>query len=289
MEFNENVPISKRNEKEKTKATKKETAKKEVKYFKQCIEAKEKIYGPYHSSTLLAYRKLGLVYLHYGYRKQALQYFDKAFNQVIKKLENTEKDAQIIKNEFADLNHEIENLYYIDGLTGLYSREYFHNKIEQIIDEQKTTQIPYSVMIIEIDNLDRINRDFSYKTGDEIIKQSALLIAKEVNNGNILCKYNSDSFIVLLPGKNADTTIELASRIKSIIINNTFKHLQKEIQSTISIGIAEHHPPRLINFYNLIHEAKQALLTAKKNGGNRIQKAISQDNCMSYISSLKSF
>lgn len=289
MEFNENMPISKENDKEKTKATKKETAKKEVKYFKECIEAKEKIYGTYHNSTILAYRKLALVYLHYGYRKQALQYFDKAFNLLSKKLENTEKDTQIIKNEFADLNHEIENLYFIDGLTGLYSREYFHNAIEQIIDEQKTTQIPYSVMIIEIDNLDRINRNFSYKTGDEIIKQSALLIAKEVNNGNILCKYNSDSFIVLLPDKNADTTIELASRIKSIIINNTFKYLQKEIQSTISIGIAEHHPPRLINFYNLIHEAKQALLTAKKNGGNRIQKAISQDNCMSYISNLKTF
>lgn len=286
MEFHENTPVSK--EKKTSKTTNIEAARKEVKYFKECIEAKEKLYGPYHNSTLEAYRKLGLVYLHYGYKKQALEYLDQAYKLLHKKLENTEKDNQILKNDYADLNQEVENLYFIDSMTGLYSREYLHNILLKISDEQKHTQIPFSIMIIEIDHLDLINSRIGYKSGDEVIKQTALLIAKEIKNGNILCKYNSNSFIVLLPNKKADTTEELANRIKSLIFNNTFKYLQREIQSTISIGISEHYPPRIINFYNLINQAKQALLIAKKAGGNKIQKTISEDNCMSYISNLQS-
>ena len=81
-----------------------------------------------------------------------------------------------------------------DGLTFLYNRRSFNYDIERI----KRSMLPYSVIMLDIDNFKTINDTYGHKSGDEAIKQTAACINRALEPDEFVARMGGDEFVAII-------------------------------------------------------------------------------------------
>ncbi|MGN1404799.1 MAG: EAL domain-containing protein [Erysipelotrichaceae bacterium] len=82
-----------------------------------------------------------------------------------------------------------------DRLTGLYTKEYFYKKAEDII--QNDLDNDYSIICTNIENFKLYNDIFGQKAGDALLKDIASNISKTIGPDGICGRMNADRFLIL--------------------------------------------------------------------------------------------
>jgi len=106
---------------------------------------------------------------------------------------------------------QIEYLLNHDALTGVYNRLAFSEKRKEY-DENNI--LPVSVITCDIDGLKIINDAFGMATGDVLLKETARILARHLENGDFLARLGGDDFAVLLPNKTAEQAADMIDRIQ---------------------------------------------------------------------------
>ncbi|GAX86953.1 conserved hypothetical protein [Lebetimonas natsushimae] len=114
---------------------------------------------------------------------------------------------------------EKETLY--DKLTGLYTRK----GLNEFYDKNKI------LLLLDLDNFKYINDAFGHEKGDEILVKFSELL-KEFFDGDIICRWGGDEFIVL--------TNKSKEKIKRIIekINEKIEKLQKQFDTKLEKNLS---------------------------------------------------
>lgn len=180
--------------------------------------------------------------------------------------------TQIKRKKFQDaLGQHIQdniNLAQIDGLTGLYNRNYFHNKL---LEEMSFNKI-LSLVILDLDYFKKINDVYGHLVGDKLLQHVAQTIKNNLRSKDVLARFGGEEFILLLPANDINTAYLIADRIRKLIEATAFYiDEQKEISITASFGVAmqlENESPE-----SLIDRADKALYIAKETGRNKVIKA----------------
>lgn len=102
-----------------------------------------------------------------------------------------------------------------DALTGLYN----YRKIQQIckleLNQAKNENYPLSIIMLDINNMMSINKEFGCQKGDEIIQTVAKKIKELINLDNYYAsRYVSDDFCIIMPNVNELQANEFGGRIK---------------------------------------------------------------------------
>lgn len=93
---------------------------------------------------------------------------------------------------------------WFDPLTGLYSRDAFFKKAEQLIKSQAPGY--YTMTCFNIDNFKVINDQYGIEKGDEVLRHVGSCFKKCVTpRGGICCRYTADKFAALYPAIYADS------------------------------------------------------------------------------------
>ena len=153
--------------------------------------------------------------------------------------------------------NEIKNLIYKDNLTGAYNRRKFMHIVELEIERYNRYNIPFSIIIFDIDKFKKINDTFGHLIGDEILKQITTNIRNNIRENDYLIRWGGDEFIVLLPHTNLDYAKIFIKKIEDIITNAQFI---KNISVSISCGAAEYKE----NLDSLISKADRKMYAVKK-------------------------
>ena len=98
---------------------------------------------------------------------------------------------QKIRPTFSDL--KIETV--LDSLTKVLLRKFILDYGDYLINNK----IPFSFLIIDIDNFKRINDNYGHQVGDEVLISFAKKLANVVGNDGLVGRYGGDEFIVVLP------------------------------------------------------------------------------------------
>lgn len=86
----------------------------------------------------------------------------------------------------------------IDSLTGLYKREAFFEKIQEMISRQKPGY--YTLSCFDIDKFKVINDLYGTEKGDEVLKHIGNILSKGIKkSGGVCCRVSADNFSVLYP------------------------------------------------------------------------------------------
>lgn len=109
--------------------------------------------------------------------------------------------AQIILHRVAGLIHLREtaamvNLFRQDRLTGLYSKEFFYQRVGEILLEHPEKE--YDIGCSDIVNFKLVNDIFGTKTGDRLLRIIADLYTDSAEGRRICGRLNSDQFACLL-------------------------------------------------------------------------------------------
>lgn len=156
-----------------------------------------------------------------------------------------------------------------DPLTGLYNRR----TLDQFVNHHIEKQIPFSVLLMDLDNFKRVNDTFGHDVGDEVLRFLAMALKDMFGDHGVVCRMGGEEFVVLLPDGDISTAAYDAEQVRAYMMNTTSPTGDKV---TISIGVAN-YPTHAMTSELLYRSADDALYQAKRNGRNRVVVA-SSDN-----------
>lgn len=114
------------------------------------------------------------------------------------------------------LLNELTQLASGDQLTNLYNRRFFEYEIDKQTTQAKRYNIPFSVILIDIDYFKRYNDALGHLQGDECLKIVAkVLNASLLRGADSVSRYGGEEFVVILPNTDIDGAILVAERIQS--------------------------------------------------------------------------
>lgn len=103
----------------------------------------------------------------------------------------------------------------LDGLTGVFTREYFLNYIENL----DTNDDALSVILIQISGLKLINESFGFEIGDDIVQKNSMIIGDLFPNATI-ARMTGSMFAIMTSRQDEDVINEKIRTIKDLSESN---------------------------------------------------------------------
>lgn len=137
-----------------------------------------------------------------------------------------------VSRNITDRKMAEEEIKYIsnhDHMTGLYSRNYYYQVIEEI---NVTDNLPLAVLVADVSGVKIVNDSFGHVLGDELIRKTARVIEECCRAEDVILRWAGDEFVILLP---KTTELEVEALICKIDTACEGKEA-KAIQLAVSFG-----------------------------------------------------
>jgi len=168
----------------------------------------------------------------------------------------------------------LEEYAFIDALTEIPNRRRLDEIFDKELKRSRRSNLPLSVLMIDIDFFKKYNDTYGHGKGDETLKILAKTIQESLQRaGDFTARYGGEEFIVILPYSNQEEALSIAKIILTNIEQLQIEHSESSVSSyvTVSIGCHTVLPEDEENNQNIIIETTdKALYQAKKNGRNQI-------------------
>lgn len=184
---------------------------------------------------------------------------------------------RFIERENAELrtqNRALAEQSSRDTLTGLFTRSYLVETLEAEMNRALRSGSSVAVLMLDIDNLNGINKRYGSEAGDLVIQNIAQVLRDSCRVYDVPARYGGEEFCLMLPESRVDSTATVAERLRRKIESTAIVTKEASISITSSIGIAslESIPDEaLLGASSLLERADRALNIAKAQGKNRVE------------------
>lgn len=174
----------------------------------------------------------------------------------------------------------LHRLAVTDHLTGAYNRRYFYHLTDRILAQAGEAGFRVTLLLWDIDDFKRYNDTYGYAAGDEILRETVVLMKRITRSHDIVARIGGDEFAVLFwdpdpprvpDSRPIETAYALANRFRKTVVNHDFHRLGPEQRGslTISGGLAG-FPRDGRTCRELLASADKALKQGKLSGKNAI-------------------
>jgi diguanylate cyclase (GGDEF)-like protein len=166
----------------------------------------------------------------------------------------------------------MRELTLTDALTGVANRRSFNEAIQNEWRRCARSDMPLSVVMIDIDHFKRYNDAYGHQAGDACLKQVAgTMLQCAGRPPDLLARYGGEEFVILLPQVGAPGAQTVAHRILESVRALAIPHRMSSVSDavTVSLGVATLMPAKGGSPEGLVRCADDALYQAKKEGRNR--------------------
>ena len=156
-----------------------------------------------------------------------------------------------------------------DGVTGLYTRQYFMTRLLQEMRRSQRYGAPLCILMIDLDSFKQVNDTFGHVTGDRVLSTIAEIVRTATRESDIAGRYGGDEICIVLPESTLEHTKTIAERICNQIADIEFAAQDgTPFRMTCSIGVAQRQDD-IKESTTFLETADQALYEAKAAGRNR--------------------
>jgi diguanylate cyclase (GGDEF)-like protein/PAS domain S-box-containing protein len=166
------------------------------------------------------------------------------------------------------IQEEIRQLAYYDDLTGLPNRRLLLDRLNQALAQAQRYHRALAVMFLDLDRFKEINDSYGHGVGDELLKVVAARLALCVRGGDTVSRHGGDEFVIILSeiAQQQDATLVAKKILK--LLRDPIVIQGRELQITISIGIAIYSVNGGDDAMQLLKKADVAMYAAKEAGRN---------------------
>ena len=180
---------------------------------------------------------------------------------------------RVVKKQY-EAFRRLQLMAITDEVTQLFKRNHFDSLFENELARARRYDRPLCCAIIEIDDFERIQKEYGCQFSDEILQDTAETIKEDLRVIDILAR-DDNKFICLLPETDIKPALYVSKRIRSVVEGEIFDFGKddKPASITISMGITSSNPcqNKEIDIHKIITIADNALNIAKEKGGNKIE------------------
>jgi diguanylate cyclase (GGDEF)-like protein len=177
-------------------------------------------------------------------------------------------DIGAVSLENSVLYKQILDLAIKDGLTGLYLRRYFMDRLKQDILYCYRNNLPCSFLMIDIDDFKNYNDEYGHMAGDMVLKLISRVLLNFVAGG-IACRYGGEEFSILLPDVSKRDASRVAENIRKAVKKEGIELRRVKTHIALSVGVAA-FPDDAKSYEELILKADERLYKAKREGKDRV-------------------
>jgi diguanylate cyclase (GGDEF)-like protein len=157
----------------------------------------------------------------------------------------------------------------LDGLTALWNRAYFDQRLMAEFGEARRHTRRMSLVLCDIDHFKTVNDRYGHPFGDEVLAHfSSILMGGRVSD--VPCRYGGEEFGVILPNTSIAEATEVAERFRAAFEEHRWRR-HPDLVLTASFGVAD---IGMLNINgksaDLVAHADGALYNAKRAGRNRV-------------------
>lgn len=134
-----------------------------------------------------------------------------------------------IKDHFQ--KNDLQFINYRDPLTNLFNRSYLNEELQRL-DTRR--QLPFSIIMGDLNNLKLINDTYGHDYGDKLLKITADLLKTTCRKEDIIGRWGGDEFLILLPQTSNLKAKDIIKRINENSATIEIKH----IELSIALGAA---------------------------------------------------
>jgi diguanylate cyclase (GGDEF)-like protein len=167
-------------------------------------------------------------------------------------------------------SEDLNRLAETDDLTGLFNMRYFRRRLHEDLEMFSRYQVPFSMMMIDIDRMKQLNDTEGHQMGDRALKHLAQAMTGQKRETDIAFRYGGDEFFLLMPGISVSEGESLALRII-----NEVKAIHESTggreMTSVSIGIVS-CPEDGAEVGLLRAHVDEALYLAKGMGGGAVAR-----------------
>ena len=165
----------------------------------------------------------------------------------------------IHNSELLEKSGEIEKT---DALTQLFNHRGFHEKLSKIFSKSEESEKNFSVIMMDINNISKINRELSHAKGDEVIKTVAEKVRQNIRENDIAARYGGDEIAIILP----ETDVSEAKYLAEFITYSLSCCFIDDVGPVkVSVGIAT-YPTCSRDKEKLLILAEQAMYISQAKG-----------------------
>jgi diguanylate cyclase (GGDEF)-like protein len=178
------------------------------------------------------------------------------------------------------LVNELEHAAATDPKTQLLTPLAWQANAEHALRLALGDSAPVGVLLIDLDHFKWLNDAHGHLVGDAALLSVADQLRRELRKSDVVGRFGGEEFVVLLPGLDVKSAIDVAERIRNRIggvhvsalgVSGTFDDSARNRLSA-SIGVS-HFPGHGQDLSELLHAADAALYHAKDSGRNRVEVA----------------
>lgn len=172
--------------------------------------------------------------------------------------------------ENAMLFEETKILAITDGLTLLFNRRYFTERLNEEFERARRYKRDISLVLIDIDHFKKYNDANGHPEGDKLLKDFSMIAKKIFRSSDIISRYGGEEFVVILPETSREMAYTIAERLRKEIESTDFVggKTQPGGRVTISLGVTSGYEG--LSFADdLVKQADNLLYRAKEEGRNR--------------------
>lgn len=176
-------------------------------------------------------------------------------------VENNES-AHAIKRIGSTMNKTLR-----DKLTGLPNKKRFEHFLLEKMNDYRNFEVPFGLIIADIDNFEGINDTYGRESGDELLKLLSDTFRNSVRLADMIGRWENDAFVFLFSGVSNEGIYLLCEKIRILSEGSTLRSSAfKDIDFTVSVGGTIIRTDDTVT--DVMDRLTARLKRAKKRGGN---------------------
>ncbi|HEV3469377.1 MAG TPA: diguanylate cyclase [Pyrinomonadaceae bacterium] len=168
--------------------------------------------------------------------------------------------------EFKRYLDSCEEAAFTDHLTGLANRRRFERQLEREVARTERYGHPFCLLLVDLDNLKRVNDSAGHDAGDEALRRVGGAIQSGTRGIDTGARIGGDEFAVILPETPFERGLEVAERLRTAVAS---MEVEGAGRLSVSLGLAE-LPACARDGDSLREAADAALYEAKRSGRDRV-------------------
>lgn len=172
--------------------------------------------------------------------------------------------------EFARLREENLRLISTDPTTGVLKREPFLELADREFRRSWRYNQPITALIVDIDDLSAINLKHGHTFGNQVLRAVADVCVNVVRSIDLLGRYESDAFALLLLMTESDGAQSVAERLRVELNAIHLASAHGAVQITATLGVCSYPRNSCTSIFDLLAMAQEAQRAARFRGANQI-------------------
>ncbi len=180
---------------------------------------------------------------------------------------NEALETKIVEAEL--LKAQVREQAIRDPLTGVFNRRFLAESLDKEIPKAERENIPVSIIMMDVDFFKNFNDTHGHKCGDIVLMDLANFLTKNSRQGDVVCRYGGEEFVILMPNATLHDAYERAETWRRDYTAKVIQYDNKALSASFSAGVASFplHGP---TGESILHAADHALYRSKSDGRNRV-------------------